>query len=75
MGFMISTWFTSANTTSAMGAILIFIFYLPYGFLNQNDQTPAGVRAFFCLLSPVDMSYGCSLIASWEARGEGKVMK
>ena len=46
--------------------------YLPYGFINQNlDDTPAFATILASLLSPVDMSFGCFVIASWEARGEG----
>ena len=78
---------------SAMSAILIFCFYLPYGFINQSlDTTPRFVIGVFrtgfliqsfynfqstdfwaskSLLSPVNMSFGCAVIASWEARGVG----
>ena len=72
MGFMISTWFRSANATSAGASILIFIFYIPYGFINQNlDGIRYLTKLIVALSSPVAMSLGCSVISSWESRAIG----
>ena len=72
MGFMISTWFQTANAVAATTGVLIFIFYLPYGFIQQNiDGTPAFAKTFCSFLSPVAMSFGFSQISSWESRGIG----
>ena len=72
MGFMISTWFQSANSVAATTGVLIFIFYLPYGFIQQDiDGTPDGVKIIMSLLSPVAMSFGFSQVAAWETRGLG----
>ena len=71
-GFMVSTWFSTANSVAAVTGVLIFVFYLPFGFIVQNlDGTPDAVKTFCSLSSPVAMSFGFSQISSWENRGIG----
>ena len=66
MGFMISTWFETVNAVAASAGILIFVFYLPYGFIQQNvDSVPFGGKILISLLSPVAMSFGFSTISVW----------
>ena len=72
LGFMISTFFRSANATSAATSIIIFLCYMPYGFISQNlDGTPYRAKLAISLSSPVAMSLGCSVLSSWESKAVG----
>ena len=72
MGFMISTFFETANSVAAITCVLIFIQYLPYGFIFLNmDGTSTAVRVLCSLFSPTAMSFGFATISAWESRGIG----
>ena len=72
MGFMFSTWFSTATSTSVAASNFIFICYIPYGFINQNlDGIRFGTKMILSLSSPVAMGLGCSVITSWETRAIG----
>ena len=72
MGFMISTWFKSANAVAATTAVLITIFFIPYNMIeNDMDGTPTSGKIILSVLSPVAMSFGFSQISAWESRAIG----
>jgi hypothetical protein len=72
MGFMICTWFSTATSTSAAVPIIIFIFYVPYGFITQDlDGIQFMTKMELSILSPVAMGLGCSVVSSWESRAIG----
>jgi ATP-binding cassette subfamily A (ABC1) protein 3 len=70
--FLISVFFTKANTAAAVGSLIFFITYLPYTLQQQqSDELSAGAVLGSSLLANSGLSFGLSLILKFEAIEEG----
>lgn len=70
--FMMSVFFSKANTAAAIGGAAFFITYTPYLFLrNQYDTINLSTKLLSCLGSNTAMSLGFQLIIRHEGTGEG----
>jgi len=59
-----------ANSAAAAGAVLFFVTYIPYSFLQPRYDTLSwSVKIACCLLSNVAMSLGCQVIGMFEGVG------
>lgn len=70
--FMISVFFSKANTAAAIGGAAFFLTYTPFLFLNnQYDELSLGTKLLASLGSNTAMSLGFQLIIRHEGTGEG----
>eukprot|EP00047_Mylnosiga_fluctuans_P017551 m.62475 g.62475 ORF g.62475 m.62475 type:complete len:1711 (+) comp7137_c2_seq6:34-5166(+) len=70
--FMVSAFFSRASVASAAGGLIFFMGYFPYFFIQRYYGTMSdNEKAASCLLSPTCIGIGATLIAIFEARGEG----
>jgi ATP-binding cassette subfamily A (ABC1) protein 3 len=70
--FLISVFFTKANTAAAVGSLIFFLTYLPYSLQQQqSDELSAGAVLGSSLLANSGLSFGLSLILKFEAIEEG----
>lgn len=69
---MISVFFSSASTATAVTALLWFVCYLPYAFTVSNYNTlTLGDKMGCSLLSNSAMGFAFTLIIQWEGIGTG----
>lgn len=71
-GFLISAFFSRANTAAAAGGFLYFLSYLPYLFIwPRYDLLSHSQKVSSCLISNVAMAMGAQLIGMFEGKGIG----
>ncbi|XP_065652510.1 phospholipid-transporting ATPase ABCA3 isoform X2 [Hydra vulgaris] len=70
--FLVSTFFSKANTAAAAGGILWFLSYVPYSFLAKSyDSLSTKIKILSCLDFQIAMSLGSNLIGQFEGQGSG----
>lgn len=70
--FMLSVFFSKANTAAAVAGLTWFILYVPFSFTQQNyEQMSMTSKLIVCLSSNTAMAYGFQLILRFEGLGEG----
>lgn len=70
--FMLSVFFSRANTAAAVAGLLWFFLYVPFSFTQANYMTLTyGQKLMSCLSSNTAMAYGFQLILRFEGVGEG----
>ncbi|XP_072125690.1 phospholipid-transporting ATPase ABCA3 [Mobula birostris] len=70
--FMISVFFSKANTAAAVSGFLYFLTYVPYLFIVPRYHTMTfAQKVASCLFSNVAMALGCQLIGMFEGKGTG----
>lgn len=70
--FMLSVFFSKANTAAAVAGLVWFILYVPFSFTQQNyENLSFTTKIIICLSSNTAMSYGFQLILRYEGLGEG----
>ncbi|XP_055389641.1 phospholipid-transporting ATPase ABCA3-like [Condylostylus longicornis] len=70
--FMVATFFSKANTASAVSGLLWFIWFLPYQFTDKSySNMVLSEKLGLSLFSNTAMGYGFKLILKLEGTGEG----
>lgn len=70
--FLVSSFFSKANSGAAAGGIIFFLSYIPYLFLQQRYATLSwGAKVASSLVSNIAMSYGGQVIGMFEGTGAG----
>eukprot|EP01135_Chromosphaera_perkinsii_P005752 Nk52_evm52s359 gene=Nk52_evmTU52s359 len=70
--FMISSWFTNAKIGAVAAAVLYFLSYVPFTFVDNNwDDTSTGTKSVYCILSTTCFCQGAKVIALFEKQGKG----
>ncbi|XP_055298016.1 phospholipid-transporting ATPase ABCA3-like isoform X5 [Sitodiplosis mosellana] len=70
--FMLSVFFSKANTAAAVAGLVWFILYVPFSFTQQNYvQLSLRSKLIACISSNTAMAYGFQLILRFEGTGEG----
>lgn len=70
--FFLSTLFAKANVAAAAGAIIFFLAYVPYMFIqNSFEDLSQGQKQAACLLAPTCMGIGTTILSLFETSGEG----
>ncbi|GAB0097260.1 ATP-binding cassette sub-family A member 3 [Sergentomyia squamirostris] len=70
--FMMSTFFSKANTAAAVAGLMWFIFYVPYTFTEQNyDLLTLGQKMLVSIFHNTAMSFGFLLMMKHEGTMEG----
>ncbi|XP_077296644.1 phospholipid-transporting ATPase ABCA3-like [Arctopsyche grandis] len=70
--FMISTFFSKANTAATVAGLVWFLSYAPYMFLANDKVIPSlATRLLACLASNTAMAYGFEIILLNEGTGGG----
>ncbi|CAL9693308.1 unnamed protein product [Knipowitschia caucasica] len=70
--FLISAFFSRANSAAAAGGFLYFLTYLPYLFIwPRYDLLSHSQKVSSCLISNVAMAMGAQLIGMFEGKGTG----
>lgn len=70
--FMLSVFFSKANTASAIAGLIWFLMYSPYTFIQQNyDNTSLATKIILCLFSNTAMALGFNVIIRYEGTQEG----
>ncbi|XP_037074307.1 ATP-binding cassette sub-family A member 3-like [Pollicipes pollicipes] len=70
--FMISTWFSKANSAATAAGVLFFVLFIPYDFLYLQYQTmQLNQKIGACIMGNTAMGFGGMLISMWEGTGEG----
>lgn len=70
--FMLSVFFSKANTAAAVAGLMWFVLYVPFTFTQQNyAQMSLSSKLTVCLSSNTAMAYGFQLILRFEGIGEG----
>ncbi|XP_055683327.1 phospholipid-transporting ATPase ABCA3 isoform X3 [Lutzomyia longipalpis] len=70
--FMMSTFFSKANTAAAVAGLLFFIFYVPFTFTEQNyDMLSLADKLLVSIFHNTAMSFGFLLIMKHEGAGQG----
>lgn len=70
--FMLSVFFSKANTASAVSGLIWFIFYAVYTFTSANYENLALYeKMLLCLLSNTAMAFGFQIIIRLEGTSEG----
>lgn len=70
--FMLSVFFSKANTAAAVAGLVWFVFYFPYSFTETNYGSMSLVtKLSICLFSNTAMSYGLHIILRFESIGKG----
>uniref|UniRef100_A0A8D2E1V0 ABC transporter domain-containing protein n=1 Tax=Sciurus vulgaris TaxID=55149 RepID=A0A8D2E1V0_SCIVU len=68
--FMLTTFFSKANTAVTIGSLIYFVSYLPYFVIGPHYvQMTFSIKLFSCLLSNVAMTFGISLLVKFEKVG------
>eukprot|EP00039_Didymoeca_costata_P018273 m.332823 g.332823 ORF g.332823 m.332823 type:complete len:1854 (-) comp17014_c0_seq1:237-5798(-) len=71
-GFLMSTFFKSANVGGATSAILWILLAVPYSVVQQRyGSLSASEKAGVCLAPPSALNMGFKIIEIWEDRGNG----
>lgn len=70
--FMLSVFFSKANTASAIAGLIWFLFYTPYTFIQQHyDNISLGTKVSLSLFSNTAMALGFNVIVRYEGTQEG----
>ncbi|XP_061181930.1 phospholipid-transporting ATPase ABCA3-like isoform X1 [Saccostrea echinata] len=70
--FLVSSFFSKANSGAAAGGIIFFLSYIPYLFIQQRYATLSwGAKMASSLVSNIAMSYGGQVIGMFEGTGAG----
>ncbi|XP_048758710.2 phospholipid-transporting ATPase ABCA3-like isoform X2 [Ostrea edulis] len=70
--FLVSSFFSKANSGAAAGGIIFFLSYIPYLFIQQRYATLSwGAKIASSLVSNIAMSYGGQVIGMFEGTGAG----
>lgn len=70
--FMLSVFFSRANTAAAVAGLVWFFLYVPFSFTQANYMTLSYAHKLMaCLSSNTAMAYGFQLILRFEGVGEG----
>lgn len=70
--FMLSVFFSKANTAAAIAGLVWFLTYSPYTFIAQRyDQVSLGVKVALCLFSNTGMALGFNVVIRYEGTQEG----
>ncbi|XP_045164403.2 phospholipid-transporting ATPase ABCA3-like isoform X2 [Mercenaria mercenaria] len=70
--FMISTFFSKANSAAFAAGILFFLTYFPYFFLRDQYETMSqSEKMAACLLHNVGMAFGINTMLIYEGTGDG----
>lgn len=70
--FMMSTFFTKANTGANAGGIIYFLLYFPYFFLtNYYETMTRSEKMATCLIFNTGMALGVNTIGIYEGTGDG----
>ncbi|XP_067006390.2 phospholipid-transporting ATPase ABCA3 isoform X2 [Anabrus simplex] len=70
--FMISVFFSKANTAATIAGVAWFLSYAPYMFMQQDyENTPLTSKVMACLASNTAMAYGFQLLIMFEGTGVG----
>lgn len=70
--FMLSVFFSKANTAAAVAGLMWFVLYVPFSFTQQNYvQMSLTSKLIACISSNTAMAYGFQLILRFEGTGEG----
>ena len=70
--FMLSVFFSKANTASAIAGLVWFLMYSPYTFIQQRYDTVSLVsKISMCLLSNTAMALGFNVVVRYEGTQEG----
>ncbi|ODN00384.1 ATP-binding cassette sub-family A member 2 [Orchesella cincta] len=70
--FLVSTFFSRANSSAAAGGVIFFISYLPYQMmLVWEEQLKWFETLAGCLISNVAFGFGCTYLARYEEDGVG----
>ncbi|GLH10706.1 Multidrug resistance protein homolog 49 [Gryllus bimaculatus] len=70
--FMISVFFSTANTAATMAGLAWFLTYAPYSFLQQKYETLSlAEKLLASVCSNTAMAHGFQLIVMFEGTGEG----
>ncbi|XP_052283854.1 phospholipid-transporting ATPase ABCA3-like [Dreissena polymorpha] len=70
--FMVSTFFSKANSAAFAAGILYFLTYFPYFFLTNNYETMSKAEKYVaCLLHNQAMAFGIKSMLIYEGTGEG----
>eukprot|EP00929_Paragymnodinium_shiwhaense_P046547 TRINITY_DN23705_c0_g1_i1.p1 TRINITY_DN23705_c0_g1~~TRINITY_DN23705_c0_g1_i1.p1 ORF type:complete len:1941 (+),score=414.00 TRINITY_DN23705_c0_g1_i1:131-5953(+) len=67
---LMAVFFEKAKTASVVGALMFFLLYFPYAFVN-DASTAVGLKTVVSLCPPVVLSLGAALIAQLESAGDG----
>lgn len=71
MSFMFSTWFSKSNVAAAAGALLFFLSYIPYLFIQNSFETLSrSEKLAACVLGPTCISLGANILSIYETSGE-----
>jgi ATP-binding cassette, subfamily A (ABC1), member 3 len=70
--FMLSVFFSKANTASAIAGLVWFLTYSPYSVIQQRyDSISATVKIILCLFSNTAMALGFNVVIRYEGTQEG----
>lgn len=70
--FMLSVFFSKANTASAIAGLVWFMIYSPYTFIQQRyDAVPLGAKIGMSLFSNTAMALGFNVVIRYEGTQEG----
>ncbi|XP_055711669.1 phospholipid-transporting ATPase ABCA3 isoform X3 [Phlebotomus papatasi] len=70
--FMMSTFFSKANTAAAVAGLIFFIFYVPFTFTEQNyDMLSLAQKMLVSIFHNTAMSFGFLLMMKFEGTMEG----
>ncbi|XP_052780875.1 phospholipid-transporting ATPase ABCA3-like isoform X2 [Mya arenaria] len=70
--FMVSAFFSKANSAAFASGILYFGSYFPYFFLTNNYETMSRTEKYLaCLLHNIGMAFGIKSMLIYEGTGEG----
>lgn len=70
--FMLSVFFSKANTASAIAGLIWFLIYSPYTFIQQHyDNISLGTKVSLSLFSNTAMALGFNVVIRYEGTQEG----
>lgn len=70
--FMLSVFFSKANTASAIAGLVWFLMYSPYTFIQQRyDTISLATKVSMCLFSNTAMALGFNVVIRYEGTQEG----
>ncbi|ODN05472.1 ATP-binding cassette sub-family A member 3, partial [Orchesella cincta] len=72
LGFLVSSFFSTANSASTASGVLFFLTYFPYFFLQPRyDQLAKSTKIGMSIFSNTGMAFGCQIITMFEGTGAG----
>lgn len=70
--FMLSTFFSRANSGAAASGVIFFLMYIPYMFISPRyDSLSLNAKIATCIISNVALSYGGQVLGMLEGQGAG----